>query len=162
MTKEASWLSEAEELITNPADLGVDDLGTGRDDIRELVMSVLAANGLTGHKTIADALHRPRRQLAAYLRRRDLTNGLSSTLWKTGLIRSSNSLSGTPARAWQETCQPTGAIPCTGIRSGDRSSLVGRPQECSPTSKSACPGCTSDQAAPLPTPGRSRVPRLPW
>ncbi len=82
VTKEASWLSEAEELITNPADLGVDDLGTGRDDIRELVLSVLAANGLTGHKTIADALHRPRRQLAAYLRRRDLTNGLSSTLWK--------------------------------------------------------------------------------
>ena len=82
VTKESSWLSEAEELITNPADLGGKELGTGRDDIRELVLPVLQAQGVNGYKTIADALHRPRRQFAAYLKRRDLTNSLSPTLWR--------------------------------------------------------------------------------
>lgn len=82
VTKEASWLSESEELIANPADLGGDELGTGRDDIRELVLPVLAAHGVSGHKSIADAMHRPRRQFAAYLKRRDLTSNFTPTLWR--------------------------------------------------------------------------------
>jgi DNA-binding XRE family transcriptional regulator len=85
VTKEASWLSEAEELVANPAELGGDELGTGRDDIRELALPVLAAHGLNGYKTIGRALGRSEtqlRQLQYYLARRDLTNNLSRTLWR--------------------------------------------------------------------------------